>query len=433
MAPPSPSPAAPTYTNPPSQGPLSFNVIATDAAYGSEAQLLPPAPSKNTTLAACKAACLGSEHPYMCMGVAYVGPPAPGPGPSPSQPLCTTGCAMLALPKATAPANTSAFYKGQFDFRASKITTLPACEAACLADATCVQLTWSPRPANPCVLYQSIATAMETIAGAAGWVKCKQGSKDPLTCAPRSNGLHPTTGCSMYTSIDQSVAPKPSKGVVQYQVVGRQVNVQHDWVTPKAAEPAKGPGAAAYNGTAPITITQDTGFPYTNAVKITVAWGGHQVVARVSFALHVRMPSWMGKGYTLDVLHSSGTTQAVHTMMQGKAGTFLTIDPSGGWGSGDTVSFTLPTVLAMTQYTGMDQIPGHEGKRYALKLGPILLAAVGPYTGGTIQIPHDHASTDWLKPKGNLVFGVTNSTATFMPMWEMATTDVFTTFPLFVA
>ena len=44
---------------------------------------------------------------------------------------------------------------------------------------------------------------------------------------------------------------------------------------------------------------------------------------------------------------------------------------------GDVVKFTLPTVYKLTRYTGVDQIQGYEGKRFALSVGPIVLGCVG--------------------------------------------------------
>ena len=63
----------------------------------------------------------------------------------------------------------------------------------------------------------------------------------------------------------------------------------------------------------------------------------------------------------------------------GKPGNFLEIERP--WSQGDELSFVLPEVLTLSLYTGVDQIAGHEGKRYALKVGPIVMACVSTKLG----------------------------------------------------
>ena len=54
------------------------------------------------------------------------------------------------------------------------------------------------------------------------------------------------------------------------------------------------------------------------------------------------------------------------------------------WKDGDKIQFDLPTVYKLTQYTGVDQIPGHDGKRFAVSVGPVVLACVALPTGRTL-------------------------------------------------
>ena len=58
----------------------------------------------------------------------------------------------------------------------------------------------------------------------------------------------------------------------------------------------------------------------------------------------------------------------------GTPGSFLSLDRS--WKNGDRLTFMLPTVFKLNQYLGVDQVAGFEGKRYALQLGPVVLACV---------------------------------------------------------
>ena len=47
------------------------------------------------------------------------------------------------------------------------------------------------------------------------------------------------------------------------------------------------------------------------------------------------------------------------------------------WRNGDEVTLEPPAKPQLVQYTGMDQIEGKVGKRYALKLGAFVMPCVG--------------------------------------------------------
>eukprot|EP00662_Eupelagonemidae_sp_cell21_P020855 gene20855-14578_t len=208
----------------------------------------PPAPGACprgvTSLAECKARCIASAHPYMCMGKGNFKGGGRG------------------------AAGTGAFHAGRFnETQTAAVTTLDGCKAACIADAACVQLTWAQRPKDPCVLYQTIYAQMETVPGAVGWVKCAQGAKGP--------------GCATVTP----GGPSPSPTSPASAAAGR---VQRDWVPAPPTPPA--PPAAPGNGSAEWAAV--TAFPHDNAVALRVSWADPAVRA-VSVALRVRVPGWL--------------------------------------------------------------------------------------------------------------------------------------------
>ena len=94
-------------------------------------------------------------------------------------PLCVSDCAMVPV----APAGSG--FLGVFDQWAhADIKTLAACKAACLSAATCVQVTFTPRPVTPCVLYSAISRKKQAWGGSAvAFAKCAAGSDDADSCA----------------------------------------------------------------------------------------------------------------------------------------------------------------------------------------------------------------------------------------------------------
>merc|ERR1712151_420405 len=91
-------------------------------------------------------------------------------------------------------------------------------------------------------------------------------------------------------------------------------------------------------------------------------------VSSVSAKLRVRMPSWLSNPLTVSI---NGQPYGM-----GAPGSYLGIDRH--WEQNDNVSFTLPIEYKLSLYTGVDQIQGYEGKRYALSMGPVVFACVGP-------------------------------------------------------
>ena len=365
---------------------------------------------------------------------------------------------------------TSPFHAGTYSQNgAAGVNSSAACNAACVADPACVQMTWSPRPSDPCVLYSAIHKQYETIPGAAGWVKCAAGSTDADKCAyvtsgggPSPPGPGPATPCMFYSAIDTTGAPRPAKGVTQLMLVGRRELVQHDWVAPAAvpsSSAAAGTAAAAALprvelGATEVTVTMATAFPSANGVTLTVDWNSTAVTA-VGMTLNLRIPSWLNQKLTVTVggkhrqhhPQPRRRQQQLHaaslTTMAGQPGTYLAIDRE--WSQGDTVSFALPTVFSFSHYTGMNQVAGHEGSRYALQVGPIVLAAVGPAIAAfghdqTVVIPHQPtvgaagAAPAWLTPIAGkpLHFAVAGVAGiVFKPNYAMLGNEKFTTFPIF--
>jgi hypothetical protein len=124
-------------------------------------------------------------------------------------------------------------------------------------------------------------------------------------------------------------------------------------------------------------------FPYQPDVSLKVS-----AADPVTMKLRVRVPAWAASKMPILV---NGSQVAM-----GEPGTYAVLNRT--WKDGDTISFTLPIELHLTEYHGLSQIPGHT--RYALEYGPILMAAVGPL-GNPIPV---HLSgnadkpQDWIKP-----------------------------------
>ena len=80
------------------------------------------------------------------------------------------------------------------------------------------------------------------------------------------------------------------------------------------------------------------------------------------------MPSWLSNAVTVNL---NGKPYA-----HGKPGSYLVIDRT--WSMGDVITLILFRNYRFSLYEGVDQVKGFEGKRYALLVGPIVLACVGP-------------------------------------------------------
>merc|ERR1711990_486610 len=105
----------------------------------------------------------------------------------------------------------------------------------------------------------------------------------------------------------------------------------------------------------------DTLFPFSGDVAMRMSWE-NTTVQTVSMRLNVRIPSWLPAPLAVFI---NGQQYAD----KGKPGTYLAVDRH--WTRRDCISFTLPTIYRLSLYTGVDQVPGFEGRRYALLVGPI--------------------------------------------------------------
>ena len=379
------------------------------------------------------------------MGIAWTGPvatpPAPPPKPSPAPPpACTKYCGMVPFPETRK--DTSQFYRGVFGD--AKQLDLAACKAACVKDVGCVQLTYGPGT-NRCVFYSSIYNALVTVPGAFGFVKCAvtaaaggngESAPNPAKCAPLGPPTPPSDGnrCFVYHAIDMSIPSTAHPGTHQWLLHGRQNPVQHDWIPQAAAGVEEAAVGGTESSTARVRFTMLTDVPYGGAVKLVASWT-NATVARVATHVRIRIPEWTA---------AASVPVSVNGQVDGTGtpGTFYSVNHRK-WHNGDVVTFALPAKPRLLQYTGMDQIAGKAGKRYALKIGPVVMPCVGTLDGdNAVEIPYP-ASADpstWLvKVNGSsspgLTYEVKGATAggraLFKPFWDLNGTDTFTTFPLF--
>eukprot|EP00041_Stephanoeca_diplocostata_P036268 m.1315125 g.1315125 ORF g.1315125 m.1315125 type:complete len:1170 (+) comp24835_c0_seq70:89-3598(+) len=107
--------------------------------------------------------------------------PSPPPAPSPpAPPLCMSDCFMVGVPG-------QRYFTGAYnETQTHNVSSISACQAACLADRACVQITWAPTHTDRCVMYQSITGS--TSGGAQAWVKCSSNMSSVRTCT----GFDPT-------------------------------------------------------------------------------------------------------------------------------------------------------------------------------------------------------------------------------------------------
>jgi len=166
-----------------------------------------------------------------------------------------------------------------------------------------------------------------------------------------------------------------------------------------------------------MALHMDTRFPYDKHVKLTVSTDRPSAMK-----LRVRVPSW---AVTEMIVVVNGEDAAT-----GKPGSYLVLDRT--WTAGDSVAFTLPIGLLLTEYKGADQIPGH--KRYSLTYGPLLYAAVGS-KDAVLRLsagdkPEDLVRQLKPKPDAPLHFTVDdNPNVVYMPYWQIDQEE-FTCFPV---
>lgn len=413
------------------------------------------------TLAACKALCLSlttnaGNSFESCMGISWTTAPAPAPAPGPppapapwtprpsnpcvmyaqitktpdgkpasvfpgawgyvkctqgskapgcaafgsTKPCSGTGCAML--PMAKQDAHTGKVFSGKYAITpaSSAIKDEVSCNALCIKTADCVQTTWA------------------TTAG-----------------APSKRPPAPVIGCEIYHSIDMEVPANTQQdaNTQQYVVVGRRIVTQHDFVPAATESKVTAATAVAAGGSTPMKFTQQTDFPYGDGsvtMKLSIP---DSSVKTVAVHLRLRIPSWADNPVPVK-LNGKALPDA------GTAGTYASIDRE--WSDGDTISLSLSPPLKLTHYTGVDQIKGHEGKRYAVTHGPIVLACValpGHLAGAALPVlipasPTAEVST-WLTTDLENTAGFRRSYTIkgvagykMVPLWEVPAATEFTTY-----
>jgi len=103
-----------------------------------------------------------------------------------------------------------------------------------------------------------------------------------------------------------------------------------------------------------FVVTQETNFPYSNTVELTIGKAGHYTIA-------FRHPEWAGENFDWSVNGEKGS----HETEQGKA---YYIKETRDWAAGDKITITLDMRLRY------EECPNY-GDYIAFKYGPILLAA----------------------------------------------------------
>eukprot|EP01050_Picozoa_sp_SAG11_P019308 SAG11_NODE_3055_length_2725_cov_1.795126_1_plen_198_part_10 len=141
---------------------------------------------------------------------------------APSPPLCAGGASACKM-VASAQANT--YFYGDFysPANSSAETSLKACEAACIADAKCVAMTFSVRPNDPCELYSLVTRRVIPSSDTVVALKCKtaDAKKGALSCghfsAARPTPPGPPPGPALppgirYHALMEGVQEHPNNG-----------------------------------------------------------------------------------------------------------------------------------------------------------------------------------------------------------------------------
>jgi DUF1680 family protein len=110
-----------------------------------------------------------------------------------------------------------------------------------------------------------------------------------------------------------------------------------------------------------VELITETAFPLDSKVEYIVhgKTPGNMV-------LRFRIPGWLD--HSIDIMVNG------KKIASGVPGTYQAIERR--WRDGDRITMELPLKPRITQYTGLDQHPEYD--RYALSLGPVLMALVGP-------------------------------------------------------
>ncbi|MBV9470479.1 MAG: glycoside hydrolase family 127 protein, partial [Abitibacteriaceae bacterium] len=160
-----------------------------------------------------------------------------------------------------------------------------------------------------------------------------------------------------------------------------------------------------------------TQFPFRPDVALRFS-----LAQRTKSKIRVRVPAWASQAMPIRVNNKVVAT--------GKPGSYQTIDRT--WKDGDTITFTLPAKLTLTEYQGAEQ--NDRLPRYALQYGPVLMAAVG--SNG--ERPEARFSCtpqelmQHLQPKAGepLHYAIQNNADyQFVPYWEVRD-ETFTCFPM---
>ena len=186
-----------------------------------------------------------------------------------------------------------------------------------------------------------------------------------------------------------------------------------------------------------LAVAIETQFPYASDVAISVGAADGTPPPAAPVSLLLRVPAWCA----LPVVNISVTDAAgAETFVAGERGTYaeIALAPAA---LPAAVRFALPMALRSTLYEGYDQIG--TSSRYALELGPVLLAAVGPLTNvsskdAAVVLPaalDPSRPEDWLAPVAGapLHFSVAGAPdVTYAPYFEIQD-ESFDVFPVFGA
>ncbi len=171
-------------------------------------------------------------------------------------------------------------------------------------------------------------------------------------------------------------------------------------------------------GKSALKLTTQTQFPLGNSVAMRFS-----LTAPTKSKIRVRVPGWSSQPMAISV---NGKVVAT-----GKPGTYAPLERT--WKDGDTIAFSLPATLHLTEYEGAEE--NEQQPRYAVQYGPILMAAVGTGTDrpeARFALTEDDLKTR-LKPQAGkpLHFSIDgNPDYEFVPYWEVAMNQTFTCFPI---
>jgi hypothetical protein len=240
------------------------------------------------------------------------------------------------------------------------------------------------------------------------------GAADPVDAENR---------CVLYRSIDLSTKAIPAPDVQQWQVVGRRVPIEIDYNASLDMADNVFQHSSEIEDHVSVTLTMDTDFPRADGVSLRLSWSNSSMV--VPIKLWLRMPSWLSNAVTVNI---NGKPHA-----HGKPGSYLVIDRT--WSMGDRITLNLFREYRFSVYEGVDQVKGFEGKRFALLVGPVVLACVGPMgVDGTTVLPVPAGNAHgWLIPSAKPMHFNIKGVSRFMfkPLWAVDQGEHFTVYPIY--